>query len=82
MKEKIKYAGASGNTSSGTKKKLLGLLLAVFMALTLTPTTARADVATEKWTDFAAADFAAAVEQRMIHIRSPLQNSLQSWRKK
>ena len=58
MKEKIKYAGASGNTSSGTKKKLLGLLLAVFMALTLTPTTARADVATEKWTDFAAADFA------------------------
>lgn len=58
MKERIKYAGASGNTSSGTKKKLLGLLLAVFMALTLTPTTARADVATEKWTDFAAADFA------------------------
>ena len=58
MKEKIKYAGASGNTSSGTKKKLLGLLLAVFMALTLTPTTAMADVATEKWTDFAAADFA------------------------
>ena len=58
MKEKIKYAGASGNTSSGTKKKLLGLLLAVFMVLTLAPTTARADVTTEKWTDFAAPDFA------------------------
>ena len=58
MKEKIKYAGASGNTPSGTKKKLLGLLLAVFMVLTLAPTTARADVATEKWTDFTAADFA------------------------
>ncbi len=53
MKEKIKYAGASG-----TKKKLLGLLLAVFMVLTLAPTTARADVTTEKWTDFAATDFA------------------------
>lgn len=48
MKEKIKYAGASENMSSGTKKKLLGLLLAVFMVLTLAPTTARADVATEK----------------------------------
>ena len=58
MKEKIKYAGASGNTPFGTKKKLLGLLLAVFMVLTLAPTTARADVATEKWTDFAAPDFA------------------------
>ena len=58
MKEKIKYAGASGNTLSGTKKKLLGLLLAVFMVLTLAPTTARADVTTEKWTDFAATDFA------------------------
>ena len=57
MKEKIKYAGASGNTPFGTKKKLLGLLLAVFMVLTLTPTTARADVTTEKWTDFAASDF-------------------------
>ena len=56
MKEKIKYAGASGNTPFGTKKKLLGLLLAVFMVLTLAPTTARADVATEKWTDFAAPD--------------------------
>ena len=33
MKEKIKYAGASGNTSSGKRKKLLGLLLAVFMVL-------------------------------------------------
>lgn len=52
MKEKIKYAGASG-----TKKKLLGLLLAVFMVLTLAPTTARADVTTEKWTDFVATDF-------------------------
>ena len=58
MKEKIKYAGASGNTPFGTKKKLLGLLLAVFMVLTLAPTTARADVATEKWTDFTAPDFA------------------------
>ena len=58
MKEKIKYAGASGNTPFGTKKKKLGLLLAVFMVLTLAPTTARADVATEKWTDFAAPDFA------------------------
>lgn len=58
MKEKIKYAGASGAGSSGTKKKLLGLLLAVFMVLTLAPTTARADVTTEKWTDFAATDFA------------------------
>ena len=58
MKEKIKYAGASGNTPFGTKKKLLGLLLAVFMVLTLAPTTARADVATEKWTDFDAPDFA------------------------
>ena len=58
MKEKIKYAGASGNTPFGTKTKLLGLLLAVFMVLTLAPTTARADVATEKWTDFAAPDFA------------------------
>ena len=58
MKEKIKYAGAFGNTPFGTKKKLLGLLLAVFMVLTLAPTTARADVATEKWTDFAAPDFA------------------------
>ena len=58
MKEKIKYAGASGNTPFGTKKKLLGLLLAVFMVLTLAPTTARADVTTEKWTDFAAPDFA------------------------
>ena len=58
MKEKIKYAGASGNTPFGTKKKLLGLLLAVFMVLTLAPTTAWADVATEKWTDFTAPDFA------------------------
>ena len=58
MKEKIKYAGASGAGSSGTKKKLLGLLLAVFMVLTLAPTTARADVTTEKWTDFVATDFA------------------------
>ena len=58
MKEKIKYAGASGAGSSGTKKKLLGLLLAVFMVLTLAPTTARADVTTEKWTDIAASDFA------------------------
>lgn len=58
MKEKIKYAGASGNTPFGTKKKLLGLLLAVFMVLTLAPTTARADVTTEKWTDSAADDFA------------------------
>ena len=58
MKEKIKYAGASGNTSSGTKKKLLGLLLAVFMVLTLAPTTARADVITENWIDSAADDFA------------------------
>ena len=58
MKEKIKYAGASGNTPFGTKKKLLGLLLAVFMVLTLAPTTARADVATEKWTDFVADKFA------------------------
>ena len=58
MKEKIKYAGVSGNTPFGTKKKLLGLLLAVFMVLTLAPTTARADVATEKWTDFVAPDFA------------------------
>ena len=58
MKEKIKYAGASGNTTFGTKKKLLGLLLAVFMVLTLAPTTAWADVATEKWTDFTAPDFA------------------------
>ena len=58
MKEKIKYAGVSGNTPFGTKKKLLGLLLAVFMVLTLAPTTARADVATEKWTDFAADNFA------------------------
>ena len=58
MKEKIKYAGASGVGSSGTKKKLLGLLLAVFMVLTLAPTTARADVTTEKWTDIAASDFA------------------------
>ena len=57
MKEKIKYAGASGNTLSGTKKKLLGLLLTVFMVLTLAPTTARADVTTEKWTDFAETDF-------------------------
>ncbi len=57
MKEKIKYAGASGNTSSGTKKKLLGLLLAAFMVLTLAPTTARADVTTENWIDFAATDF-------------------------
>ena len=58
MKEKIKYAGTSGNTSSGTKKKLLGLLLAVFMVLTLAPTTARADVTTENWIDSAATDFA------------------------
>lgn len=58
MREKIKYAGASGNTPFRTKKKLLGLLLAVFMVLTLAPTTARADVTTEKWTDFAAPDFA------------------------
>ena len=58
MKEKIKYAGASGNTSSVTKKQLLGLLLAVFMVLTLAPTTARADVTTEIWTDSAATDFA------------------------
>ena len=57
MKEKIKYAGASGNTPFGTKKKLLGLLLAVFMVLTLAPTTARADVTTEKWTDFVVTDF-------------------------
>ena len=57
MKEKIKYAGASGHTSSGTKKKLLGLLLSVFMVLTLAATTARADVTTEKWTDFVAPDF-------------------------
>ena len=57
MKEKIKYAGASGHTSSGTKKKLLGLLLSVFMVLTLAATTARADVTTEKWTDFVATDF-------------------------
>lgn len=42
----------------GTKEKLLGLLLAVCMVFTLTPITARADVTTEKWTDFAAADFA------------------------
>lgn len=82
MKEKIKYAGASGNTPFGTKKKLLGLLLAVFMVLTLAPTTARADVATEKWTDFAAPDFAGGAGTRIIHIRLPLQNSLQSWRKK
>ena len=46
------------NWPFGTKKKLLGLLLAVFMVLTLAPTTARADVATEKWTDFTAPDFA------------------------
>ena len=58
MKEKIKYAGAFGNTSSGTKKKLLGLLLSVFMVLTLAPTTARADVITENWIDSAADDFA------------------------
>ena len=57
MKEKIKYAGASGHTSSGTKKKLLGLLLSVFMVLTLAATTARADVTTDKWTDFVAPDF-------------------------
>ena len=42
----------------GTKEKLLGLLLAVCMVFVLTPITARADVTTEKWTDFAAADFA------------------------
>ena len=58
MKEKIKYAGASGNTPFGTKKKLLGLLLAVFMVLTLAPTTARADVTTENWIDSAADNFA------------------------
>ena len=41
-----------------TKEKLSGLLLAVCMAFIMAPITARADVTTEKWTDFAAADFA------------------------
>lgn len=40
------------------RKKLLGLILIICMVFTLTPTSARADVTTEKWTDFAAADFA------------------------
>ncbi len=42
----------------GKRKKLLGLVLVVCMLFTLAPTTARADVPTEKWTDFTAADFA------------------------
>lgn len=42
----------------GKRKKLLGLVLVVCMLFTLTPTTARADVTTKKWTDFTAADFA------------------------
>lgn len=42
----------------GKRKKLLGLVLVVCMLFTLAPTTARADVTTEKWTDFTAADFA------------------------
>lgn len=42
----------------GKRKKLLGLVLIVCMLFTLTPITSRADVTTEKWTDFTAADFA------------------------
>lgn len=42
----------------GKRKKLLGLVLVVCMLFTLTPITSRADVTTEKWTDFTAADFA------------------------
>ena len=42
----------------GKRKKLLGLVLVVCMLFTLTPITSRADVTTEKWTDFAAPDFA------------------------
>lgn len=42
----------------GKRKKLLGLVLVVCMLFTLTPITSRADVPTEKWTDFTAADFA------------------------
>jgi hypothetical protein len=42
----------------GKRKKLLGLVLVVCMLFTLTPITSRADVTTEIWTDFTAADFA------------------------
>lgn len=42
----------------GKRKKLLGLVLVVCMLFTLTPITSRADVTTEKWTDFTASDFA------------------------
>lgn len=42
----------------GKRKKLLGLVLVVCMLFTLTPITSRADVTTEKWTDFTAANFA------------------------
>lgn len=42
----------------GKRKKLLGLVLVVCMLFTLTPITSRADVTTEKWTDFTATDFA------------------------
>lgn len=42
----------------GKRKKLLGLVLVVCMLFTLAPITSRADVTTEKWTDFTAADFA------------------------
>lgn len=41
----------------GKRKKLLGLVLVVCMLFTLTPITSRADVTTEKWTDFTEADF-------------------------
>lgn len=66
----------------GKRKKLLGLVLVVCMLFTLTPITSRADVTTEKWTDFTATDFAGGNGTRMIHIRLLRQDSLQSWHQK
>lgn len=70
----------------GTKEKLSGLLLAVCMAFILAPITVRADVTTEKWTDFAAGRISprltlqAEAVPRRNHIRLPHRSSLQSWR--
>lgn len=66
----------------GKRKKLLGLVLVVCMLFTLTPITSRADVTTEKWTDFTAADFAGGSGTKVIHIRLLRQDSLQSWHQK
>lgn len=59
----------------GTKEKLSGLLLAVCMAFILAPITVRADVTTEKWTDFAAADFAggSGTKEEPYQIATPEQ---------